>query len=341
MHQNSHGCVSDNEVGSGNTNAWRVASMDDNSTYAVFFEVSRGEKDAMASQNGMIQFQTSYQHSNGARVLRITTLAHTFADPAQGARGLVAGVDQEACAALLARIAVYKSEREDADSLRLLDTSLIKVCQRYADFHKGNMMSFQLPAELALYPQFMFYLRRGPLIQVFNNSPDETVFFRYCLLRETVSNCLIMIQPTLDSYTLDNDPEPVILSAHSVDPKNVLLLDTFFHVIVHYGETIASWRNAGYHTQPEYENLRELLEAPKLDAADLMRDRLPLPIYVETDQRGSQARFLIASLDPAITHKVASPGQQQGTPGEIVFTEDASLQTFIDKLKNLTVGEEK
>lgn len=338
MHQNAAACVSDNEVGSGNTNAWRVASIDDNSTYAVFFEVSRTEKDAMTSQNGMVQFQTSYQHSNGSRVLRVTTVAHTFADPNQGARALIPGIDQEAAAALIARIAVFKSEREDIDSLRLLDSSLINVTKRYADFHKGNAASFQLPEQLALYPQFMFYLRRGPLIQVFNNSPDETVFFRYCLLRETVSNCLIMIQPTLDSYTLDNDPEPVILSAHSVDVKNVLLLDTFFHVIVHYGTTIATWRNEGYHNQPEYANLKELLESPKLDAADLMKDRIPLPIYVETDQRGSQARFLTASIDPAVTHREPIAGHG-GQSGEIVFTEDASLQVFIDKLKALTVAD--
>jgi len=75
-----------------------------------------------------------------------------------------------------------------------------------------------------------------------------------------------MIQPTLDSYTLDSDPVPVPLSATSVSSKNILLLDTFFHIVIHYGDTIAQWRKAGYHEQPEYENLRELLAQPKADA---------------------------------------------------------------------------
>lgn len=75
-----------------------------------------------------------------------------------------------------------------------------------------------------------------------------------------------MIQPTLDSYTLDSDRVPVPLSATSVSPNNILLLDTYFHIIIHTGDTIAQWRNAGYHLQEEYENLKELLEAPKVDA---------------------------------------------------------------------------
>ena len=153
----------------------------------------------------------------------------------------------------MARLVVWKQEREDINPIRWLDRHLIQLMHRFADFRKNDPMSFQTPAEMNVYPQFMFYLRRGPLIQVFNNTPDETVFFRHwfvqqqkkphffrffffdrlvvcSLLKETVSNALIMIQPTLDSYTLDNDPVPVLLSATSVNPKNVLMLVRFAEV---------------------------------------------------------------------------------------------------------------
>ena len=36
---------------------------------------------------------------------------------------------------------------------------------------------------------------------VFNNSPDETTFYRGCLNREDLTQCLIMIQPILYSYS--------------------------------------------------------------------------------------------------------------------------------------------
>jgi len=66
-----------------------------------------------------------------------------------------------------------------------------------------------MPPQMSLYPQFMFHFRRGPNINVFGSSPDETVWFRHYMLRENVSNSLIMIQPTLDAYSFDSEPVPV------------------------------------------------------------------------------------------------------------------------------------
>jgi protein transport protein SEC23 len=360
--------VGETEIGLGGTGAWKLCSVDPFSSYAFYFEiVNQHGTQIPKGQNGMIQFLTKFQHPSGQRILRVTTVAHTWADSAAGARALIPGFDQEATAALIARWAVWKSEKEEVNAIRWLDRHLIQLMVRFADFQKSVPGSFQTPNEMSVYPQFMFYLRRGPLIQVFNNSPDETVFFRFdciaflllrhfcllfgssnttfiaindafyrwCLLREQVSNCLVMIQPTLDSYTLDNDPVPVLLSATSVNAKNVMLLDTFFHIIIHYGDTIAQWRKAGYHNDPEYENLKELIEAPRQDAAELMKNRVPLPMYVECDQGTSQARFLLATIDPDVTH-MTNANQPDGS-GQIIFTEDVNLQVFIDYLKKRVV----
>lgn len=75
-----------------------------------------------------------------------------------------------------------------------------------------------------------------------------------------------MIQPTLMSYTFDVPPQPVLLDSVSIKPDVILLLDTFFHILIFHGETIAQWRNAGYQEQEGYENVKELLEAPVADA---------------------------------------------------------------------------
>jgi protein transport protein SEC23 len=104
-------------------------------------------------------------------------------------------------------------------------------------------------------------------LQVFNNSPDETAFYRHVLNHEDVGNSLVMIQPTLDSYNFDQDGAvPVLLDSTSIQPQTVLLLDTFFHILIFHGETMAEWRKAGYQDQEGYENFKELLEAPKEDA---------------------------------------------------------------------------
>ena len=84
--------------------------------------------------------------------------------------------------------------------------------------------------------QFMFHLRRSQFLQYFNNSPDETAFYRHCLDKEDVTNSLIMIQPILYSYSFNGPPEPVLLDSSSIQPDTILLLDTYFLVLIFHGE---------------------------------------------------------------------------------------------------------
>ena len=112
----------------------------------------------------------------------------------------------------------------------------------------------------------MFHLRRSQFLQVFNNSPDETTYYRNVLNREDVNSSLIMIQPTLMSFSMEAPPQPVLLDSVSIQPNASLLLDTFFHVLVWHGETIASWRKAKYHENPTYAAFKEMLEAQVAEA---------------------------------------------------------------------------
>lgn len=160
---------------------------------------------------------------------------------------------------------------------------------------------------------------------------------RHILNEEDVNNSLIMIQPTLMSYTFDVPPQPVLLDSVSIKPDVILLLDTFFHILIFHGETVAQWRKAGYQDQDGYENFKELLESPVADAQDLLTDRFPIPRYIVCDQGGSQARFLLSKLNPSTTHMSASMyGSAQGaSAGQAIFTDDVSLQVFMEHLKRL------
>jgi protein transport protein SEC23 len=268
-------------------------------------------------------------------------MARNFASEASGGTQLLAGsFDQEASAVLMARIAVFKAEIDDSpDVLRWLDRMLIRLCQRFADYRKDDATSFRLQDNFSIYPQFMFHLRRSQFLQVFNNSPDETAYYRHVMNVEDVNNSLIMIQPTLMSYGLESDPQPVLLDSVSIRPDVVLLLDTFFHVLIFHGTTIKEWRNAGYQDQEGYENFKECLENPKADAAELLADRFPIPRYIVCDQGGSQARFLLSKLNPSTTHMSGGIyGNGQGAGGAAIFTDDVSLQVFLEHLKRLAVG---
>jgi protein transport protein SEC23 len=69
---------------------------------------------------------------------------------------------------------------------------------------------------------------------------------------------------------------------------------------------------------------------------DLLAERFPIPRYVVCDQGGSQARFLLSKLNPSTTHMSQSMyGQPAGTAGQAIFTDDVSLQVFMEHLKRL------
>lgn len=91
------------------------------------------------------------------------------------------------------------------------------------------------------------------LLQVFNNSPDETAYFRMILNRENVANSVVMVQPSLISYSFQSGPEPALLDVAAIAADRILLLDSFFTVVIFHGSTIAQWRKAGYHNEPEHQ----------------------------------------------------------------------------------------
>lgn len=67
-------------------------------------------------------------------------------------------------------------------------------------------------------------------------------------------------------------------------------------------QTISQWRKAKYHELPEYENFKQLLQAPVDDAQEILQTRFPMPRYIDTEAGGSQARFLLSKVNPSQTH---------------------------------------
>ena len=65
---------------------------------------------------------------------------------------------------------------------------------------------------------------------------------------------------------------------------------------------------------------------------DLITDRFPLPRFIVCDAGGSQARFLLSKLNPSTTHTSGPYGGVGATNAQTIFTDDVSLQTFMDHL---------
>mmetsp|Transcript_33737 Transcript_33737/g.52760 ORF Transcript_33737/g.52760 Transcript_33737/m.52760 type:complete len:606 (-) Transcript_33737:175-1992(-) len=348
--------VSTKTVGESGTNSWKICGIDPQTTFGFYFSVVNQDQMPKRNQRGLIQFTTSYMDSSGASILRVTTLGRPFVTggvPGQQQEGMMvdpnpknalsAGFDQEAAAVLMARMAVFKTREESPfDVIRWLDRTLISVTQQFGEYIKGDATSFRLGRAFGLLPQFMFHLRRSCLLQNFNSSPDESTYYRFMLLRETCPNSMTMIQPRLEAYTMQDKGFPVLLSSKSLAPDRILMLDTFFHLVIWHGKTISDWMQKGFQNDPNYGAFRALLEAPQEDAKYVMEDRIPTPMFKSCPHNHGDARYLLAVVDPTNSTGGGVGGSAGmmgggGGGGEVIPTDDANLQVFVDHLAKLTV----
>ena len=327
--------VADKRDGIGGTSEWKFCSLTPNSTTAFYFVVQNSPSVTQAQQIpcGYVQFITQYYSSDGYKHVRVTTCRRFFGSDDHE-------FDQESAAVLLARMACYRSDTNEGtgqEILRWIDKSLVRVCQKFGDFHPNSPESFRLKEAFSMFPQFLFNLRRSQFIQVFNNSPDETSFYRHSLMREDCSNSLLMIQPALVSYELHQETKPVSLDTSSIQPDRILMMDTFFQIVIFHGDKIAIWRKQNYQEKEGYESFKLFLDAPVNDANELMMSRFPLPRYVVCDQGSSQARFLLSRVNPSITHNTAVG--YYGDPALApVLSDDVSYALFEEHLRKLTVS---
>mmetsp|Transcript_43794 Transcript_43794/g.94328 ORF Transcript_43794/g.94328 Transcript_43794/m.94328 type:complete len:740 (+) Transcript_43794:148-2367(+) len=314
--------VSEVEVGEAGTSQWQVGALDKNTTMAFYFDVPGN---VAPNSQGYLQLQTYYSHPSGQKRLRVTTISHRYASPNMA--NIANGFDQEAAAVLTARQAVYHGHGQE-----VIDRMLIKLVSKFADYRKDRADTFKLSEEFAAFPQFMYHLRRSHFLQTFGTSPDETAYYRTIIMRENTLNSLVMIQPALLEYSFKHElPQPVALDVQSLKNDIILLMDTFFCVVVWRGEQIQRWCDAKYQDDEQYASFKTLLQAPATDAKQILTDRFPVPKFIQTSAGGSQARFVTAKVNPSNTG-----GASAIEPGAVI-TDDQSLRAFMDHLIKLVM----
>jgi protein transport protein SEC23 len=97
--------VSPTQIGTGGTNQWYIGGIDRTKSLAVYFDIVATEAKT-TQQKVHLQFQTTYQHVNGQKRLRVTTCQRMMA-PAEDIRQMAYGFDQETAAILVVRQSVH------------------------------------------------------------------------------------------------------------------------------------------------------------------------------------------------------------------------------------------
>ena len=203
-----------------------------------------------------------------------------------------------------------------------------------SNFEIGRPESFVTPLEINLIPQFIFYFRKSYFVQKMGISIDEAAFYRMNLNRETISNMLVMIQPALFRYDSESeDPTPVLCEFDSLKSESVILVDTYFYLLIWKGLSAHSWFEAGYHEMSEYPNIKILHDRPIEDAEIIANDRLPEPSCIKCHQGSPNERILKSKLNPPSSQNSNNAYQTD----ENYITDDVNLRTFMDFLSKLVV----
>ncbi|KAH0792303.1 Sec23/Sec24 trunk domain containing protein [Histomonas meleagridis] len=325
--------VSEKPIGIGGTIQWKVSGILPSTSYTFFFDIYEPKNDPiLAETQGYVQIVTQYRHiTSGLMRLRVTTSPLKFSDLTTNQNSIEEGFDQQAAAIILSKLSMIKAETTDTTTaIRYLDSTLIRFSRKFGTYTTNQPQSFSFKQQFRFLPQFLFHLRRSPFLSTFNMSPDQTTSFRASLLREEVTNSLFMIQPTLLRYSLSEAPKPVILDISSLKPDCVLLLDTYFRVLIWHGSNIAAWRDQRYQEQPEYANLKSALEEPLEEAKRLLEERFPTPSLVVCDEDSSQSRYLLTKCNP-------SNDPSMNISFYDLKTDEQSLSGFLEHLKKLAV----
>lgn len=333
---------SDVAIGDGFTNSWNLPMLTSRHSYALYFKVQtvaynserRGIPNSLCAQ-----FLTTFKHSDGSVRIKVTTLNKATTNELK----LENNFDQGAAIVLTLRELTDKLQRGTMDHSAVpqeLDDQLINICKKFGIYIKNEPSSFHLNEFFSLLPQFIYNSKKSPILTNFNNTPDESTFYVDIFQKANVDDSLVMIQPTLSLYTAtDPTPQAILLDSTSLQKDAVLLMDSFFYVVIHIGEVAAAWRDSNLDKE-EFANVYEMLEQPQKDALEIIQSRFPLPRYIITDEGKSQARFLLSRLNPSNNDNgfdfltgVTPDGK------EIIYTEDMSLNQYYIKLSKVVVKE--
>jgi protein transport protein SEC23 len=321
----------DGLIGETGGNDFYLGGCSTNSTYLMFMG-HRNSEVPSKTKTALFQFQTTYIDKKGCRVLRVATFQREVVN---NLKLTLSGFDQEAAIACVSRISAFKSEKvEVVDLVYWLNSVLIKFSRRFTTFEKDKPETLRTPDEISLIPQFMFYFRKSYFVQKFATSVDESALYKMTLNRESLANMLVMIQPAVFQYDLnESEPVPVFCDFESLKPDVVLLVDTYFNLLIWRGVNVHAWFKDGMHLQPEYEHINCLFTQPMEDAKIILEDRLPVPKIIVCHQGSPDERILKSKMNPPS----AQSNNELYRNDENYITDDVNLSVFTDYLSKLIV----
>ena len=246
--------MSEVPIGIGGTSRWKVNVLDEVSSLACYFQlqdVPNGNNEA-----SFIQFTVRYVNSIGHSKTAVFTTVRNRIENIEEAFN----VDVTANGVMRQALERIKTSEDVQDVQHWLDNCLLDIEQQPQSAGSSKWQ------ELAA---FIGDLKHSPLITGASFSPDEIAYMRFWGKRQTLGYSRLIIQPKLYCATVEDEHLLEIpLSSNCLACNRILVLYSFFHVVIWYGEWIAAWKNGENLMGEELpgNRLETLLDEIKLNA---------------------------------------------------------------------------
>lgn len=295
------------------TNRWFWNTLKPSDTVSIFFEVDglKSYSDRKLLNEFFIQFQLKYWDlvSKTWKLRILTRLQPTTAyspkldlnmNLLNSKIEMLQNFNASSWTILLSRLLINKLDTnigfEFEGILEFIDTIVVKLLN---NFNRLIVENYTINENLKTLPSLVYNLRKNPqLINIFNSSPDETTFYHHWFMKFDENLSSRVIEPRLFKYQTETLVIPVSMDSDIIDKipsKSYLIMDSIFHNIIYYKYTNQEDRLSLHHSNNE--SKQSSLE-PWSFIQDLIKGRPLDPKYIITQTNHSQARYLVARLNP-------------------------------------------
>ncbi|OAY62009.1 protein transport protein SEC23 [Manihot esculenta] len=251
------------------------------------FSLSMENKGDIKSDCVYFQFAIQYMSLYQADISRVITVRLSTVDSVSA---YLESVQDEVAAILIAKRTLLRAKNySDAIDMRtIIDERIKDIALRFgSQVPKSKLHRF--PKELSLLPEFLFHLRRGPLLGNIVGHEDERSVLRNLFLNASFDLSLRMVAPRCLMHREGGTFEEL--------PAYDLAMQSNTAVVLDHGTDVFIW--LGAELAADEGRSAAALAACRTLAEELTELRFPAPRILAFKEGSSQARYFVSRLIPA------------------------------------------
>ncbi|KAK7379107.1 hypothetical protein VNO80_04560 [Phaseolus coccineus] len=251
------------------------------------FSLSMETEGDIKSDFVFFQFAIQYSNVYQADVSRVITVRLPTVDSISA---YLESVQDEVATVLIAKRTLLRAKNHsDAIDMRsTIDERIKDIALKFgSQLPKSKLHSF--PKELALLPELLFHLRRGPLLGSIIGHEDERSVLRNLFLNASFDLSLRMVAPRCLMHREGGTFEEL--------PAYDLAMQSDAAVVLDHGTDVFIW--LGAELAADEGRSAAALAACRTLAEELTECRFPAPRILAFKEGSSQARYFVSRLIPA------------------------------------------